>query len=563
MTHNMNPFDFVPFPTVKPKTRTVKEWQGSGPLLTGWLEAKITALTPVHIVGKQEADGSGCKIISSHFYSRHGKAYIPASSIRGMLHAFIEAACNGWASQITPYYKKNKKDSGKRQIGFQAIDSREDLEREKELEKIDPDFRKKFALPDGFAMPQSLTEAQAENFEVDLASFLFGYIPPKGDAFHGRINIEDAPISSGNISFGNNAYKIPDIESDAFMGGGKPSASSWWYQKPYQIRLRPPAGNIVDFVGHGYRGRKFYYHQNPALCTAWYAKDYNWPKDSERPLYCFPIECLSSECATDSFRIYFEDLPENLMKLIIFALCPGKRLRHKIGYGKAYGYGSIEIAVLEGRLRGQRQDGYKDLDVPGIIRDMQADLWHKDKLNAVGIGSYLHWDSLEALAKIMWYAKGSELIFTYPRFNPGYQVTDESLRKLKTIVSPILQTSLTKLKDAEICAEKDFFRHIGSPPSDQKRAIRQNTLRVSGGFLPSVGQGDLFQVLNTQQKTLLKPNNPLPVTESEGRIIASKLAKKGKRPALHFDVYQEMAEGYAVVQGRKLQFAETEEGVSL
>ncbi len=490
MTHNMNPFDFVPFPAEKPVTKTVAEWQKSDKLLTGWIEAKITALTPVHIVGKQEADGSGCKIIRSHFYQRHGQAYIPASSIRGMLRAFIEASCNGWASQLTPYFKKESGKSGKRQIGFQAIDSRETLKNE--LNKIDADFQEKFALPDGFTMPQSMTDAEADNVKVDLASFLFGYIPPKGDGFHGRINIEDAPISSANLSF-NDVHRIPDIQSDAFMGGGKPSASSWWYQKPYQIRLR---GEVVDFVGSGYRGRKFYYHQDPQVCVQWYSDPNNWPVDDRRRLYFVPLECLPPGKATDPFRIYFEDLPEPFLNMLLFAISPGSHLCHKLGYGKPYGYGSIKIEISNGQFRSVGCTDKTPLLTNKLLGGIYSALRDREKLNAIGLMQYFHWHSLAVFVKILWYDNKSALVFSYPPFNKKYP-----------------------------------------------------------GFLPGINKGDLQAVLSTQQNTLLKENKILPMTESEAREIASKLTNKCKRPALHFEIYQELAKGYDVVQGRKLQFA--------
>ena len=418
MSHNMNPFDSGPFPAEKPATKTVVEWQKSDDLLTGWIEAQITALTPVHIVGKQEADRSGRKIIRSYFCRRHGQAYMPSSSIRGMLRAFIEAACNGWTSQLTPYYKK---DHGKRHIGFQAIDCREALNKRSELNRIDRDFREKFALPDGFAMQQNMTEDEANNLKVDLASFLFGYIPPNGDGFHGRISIEDAPISAENLSFKNDGYRIPDIQSDAFMGGGKPSASSWWYQKPYQIHLRPSRhGELVDFVGSGYRGRKFYYHQNPQVCVQWYSDPNNWPVDDKRKLYFMPLECLPPGKATDPFRIYFEDLPKPFLNMLLFAISPGRRLRHKLGYGKPYGYGSIEIEISSGQLRGVESTNKMPLSTNKVLRNLYAALWDGEKLNAIGLGQYIHWHSLEALAKILWYDNKSKLVFSYPPFNKKY-----------------------------------------------------------------------------------------------------------------------------------------------
>lgn len=496
MAHNLNPFDFVPFPNDLPDVKTVREWQNSGPLVTGWIELHITALTPLHIVGKQKADSSGQKISRSHFYRQRGQAFIPGSSLRGMLRAFIEAACNGWASQLTPYYKKERKHH---QIGFQVLDAEQELKKKNDWNRIDPEFRYKFALPKGFAMPQNLTEEQARELKIDLASFLFGYIPPKGDGFRGRIAIEDAPVS--RLSFNNDTYRIPDIQSDAFMGGGKPSAASWWYQKPYQIRL---GQRSIIFVGSGYRGRKFYYHQEPGRCVAWYFNPNNWPSDSKRLLYPVTIECLPAEESSNPFRIYFEDLPEPFLHLLLFALSPGKRLRHKLGYGKPYGYGTIEITVTGGEQRMPGYGGKTKLEVGKIQSGIQAALWDEKKLQNPGVGNYLHWPSLEALARILWYARQSDLIFTYPPFNPKFP-----------------------------------------------------------GFLPAIKREDLEAVLSQSQNELLQSERKIGVTENEGRNIAAELAKIGKRPALHFEVYQRQAQGYNTIQLRTLQVAETDKGDTL
>jgi len=498
VAHNLNPFDFVPFPAEKPLTKTTREWLKEGKLLTGWIEAQITALTPLHIVGRQEANESGRRIIRSHFYRRHGQAYIPSTSIRGMLRAFIEAACNGWASQLTPYYKKEPK---KHQIGFQALDSRKELKKKNELNRIDREFQQKFALPDGFSMPQKLAKEQLSNLPVDLASFLFGYIPPEGDGFHGRISIEDAEIPLSSLSFNDDAYNVPDIDDSAFMGGGKPSAASWWYQKPYQIRL---GQRSVIFVGSGYRGRKFYYHQDPQRCVEWYFDSNNWPVDNRRQLYRIPIECLSAENSTNPFRIYFEDLPEPFLHLLLFSLSPGKRLRHKLGYGKPYGYGTIDIAVTKGELRNMGYTGKTPLDANKLLAKIHAALWDREKLSNPGIGIHLHWPNVEALAKIQWYVKGSGRVFTYPPFNKNHP-----------------------------------------------------------GFLPTIQRRDLLPVLNQQQKSLLESGKPLNISEQAAMSIARKLAQNGKRPALHFEAYKQRAEGYNIIQLRTLNIAETEAGDKL
>lgn len=566
MAHNLNPFDFVPFPAEKPLTKTTREWLKEGKLLTGWIEAQITALTPLHIVGRQEANESGRRIIRSHFYRRHGQAYIPSTSIRGMLRAFIEAACNGWASQLTPYYPyvKGTKHKPGRQIGFQALDSKKLLS-DKEFDAlIDNELKEKVALPDGFSMPQKLAKEQLSNLPVDLASFLFGYIPPEGDGFHGRISIEDAEIPLSSLSFNDDAYNVPDIDDSAFMGGGKPSAASWWYQKPYQIRLNQYGMPV--FVGLGYRGRKFYYHQNPQSCVPWYSDDHNWPYDGGRPLYEFPLECLSPEKPTNTFRIYFEDLPEVFITLLLFALSPGKRLRHKLGYGKPYGYGTIAFEVLGGILRGSGYIGKTDFDVKAKLPEIHSALWNESQIDALGIGRYLYWESLEPLVKILWYNEKSTLIFTYPRFNPGYQVTDQSLVSLRNegLPEPML-TAFAALKDRKVCTEKDLMDALRNefrvrPTNEEKRVIRKHTLCIPGGFLPTVQWNPLRAVLSSDQQADLNNEKRLEVTESDAKTIARKLADKGLRPALHFEIYQEQAaDSYIEIQQRKLSNAEKDQ----
>ena len=80
--HNPNPFDFVPFSDKKPILNTVAEWQAvDEKKVSGVLELKIEALTPVHIVGEQSSDNG--KRIDKSFFNRSGDKYvIPSASIK-------------------------------------------------------------------------------------------------------------------------------------------------------------------------------------------------------------------------------------------------------------------------------------------------------------------------------------------------------------------------------------------------------------------------------------------------------------------------------------------------
>jgi len=499
MSHNPNPFDFVPFANTPPVTKTVEEWFATGKLVTGWIECKITALTPVHIIGKQEVNTKGTRIIRSHFYRRHGKAFIPGSSIRGMLRSFIEAACNCWVSQVNTYYPRKYKE---RQIGFMAVDLTEIIDK-KEFASIDKIFlqNKIFAIPKDFYPPFTQTDDQANSLKIDLASLLFGYIPPKGNGFRGRLIIEDVLLDSSNIAFDDNSYYVPDIESKAFMGGGKPSSSSWWYQRPFQIRFRKTSRNreVVDFVGIGYRGRKFYYHQQPQSCVDWYFNPNNWPHSAKRPLYKIPLECLVAGKSTNTFRIYFEDLPEYLLPIVLFSLSPGKRLKHKIGFGKAYGYGTIDIEVIGGQLQFRFDGKSVEFDPTKIVKSIHNVLWDVNKLKQI-VGDWLHWPSIKSLAKIMWYAHNSTLIFSYPPFS----------------------------------SDPNFV-----------------------GFLPVIDGSTLMSVLTPVEKSQISQECYLSIDLNRAEELAEKLADLGKRPALNFHVYQKKSNVFSILEKRTLDIAET------
>ena len=496
MSHKPNPFDFVPFVESGPSLYPMKEFVTSDNLMTGYLTVCIKALTPVHIVGVQDADASApidptqekenYKITNSGFFRRKGTAFIPSSTIRGCLRSFIETATNGWVSQFTPNYEQK---DGNRKYGFK-VDGTVNVQNKKLFDSQIPS-----ALNEKYILPREVSDA------IDISSFLFGYTPEDGKARQGRVFIEDASLADDSLDC-DQRYRIPDIEDSAFMGGPKPSASSWWYLHPHQIRLseftdrekRHQVG--VDFIGSGYRGRKFYFHQNPLECVELYN---NWPTRNNHPLYPFRVECLKPESETDEFRIYFEEIPEQLLKILILALTPGSlgtdrgkhTIRHKLGYGKAYGYGSIEFIITGGKIRG-------DSSVPteaGYIKQLQneviSSLWDFNKLNEIGILNYLHKESLEALARILWFDPSEGTLFRYPPF-------------------------------------------------------------ADGGFLPVIRQSDLNPKLEPGQRNNLERYNRITVTRAAGKCLAQKLFVTGRRKALHFEVYQENSDNYQKIQQRKL-----------
>jgi len=423
------------------------------------------------------------QIQKSLFYHRHGKPYIPGTSIRGVIRAFIEAACNCCVSQITPYYPQKET---KHAIGFSVVEHPELSDEDKDkVSMLIP-----YALDSNFLVPKSSEKG------IDLASFLFGYIPEKpvnsteknseGNAWKGRITIEDARIDNVDLSFeGENPYEIPVLaQGSAFMGGPHPSASSWWYQHPYKIIK----DRSIKFIGSGYRGRKFYYHQDPFKCTQSYFNNQKWnPKRTKLSL--IKMQCMKKGSFTENFEIFFDDIPEAFLKLLIFALELIPRIRHKLGYGKAYGYGSVKFSVTDGCFHGKGFDDPTPIPFDRLRKEIYEGLKNPDENKESGINQFLHFPSLDTLAKILWYEEPLQYLFMYPYFGKG-----------------------------------GFL-----PSEDEKNKLSQ----------------ELCKLLTEKQLSLL-PENKLELTPEEGLRIAIGLYKI--KPALHFDVYQFNATEFESIQ---------------
>jgi len=484
MSHPLNPFDFVPL-AKEPLLKTTDDWLNYGSLQTGYLDLQITARTPLHIVGRQETVEKGQQITKSHFYRRNGKAYIPGATIRGLLRAFIEAACNGWASQMTPFYSVKP---GKRQVGFLVIDTPEE-----ELKDAVVDKTLQFS-----SLPPAYVAQPKPDGKIDLASFLFGYIPKDGEGWRGLIAIDDAPVAETLWEDAGEKFQAPDIKGEAFMGGPNPSARTWWYHQPQAIRKRFVKSNIkgkmttmtvLDFLGKGFRGRKFYYHQDPKLCLPQYTGPvWNSP-------YHFDLECLPRSKKTEVFRLYFEQLPLKLAYLLAWALAPHPLMRHKLGYGKAYGYGSISISIAGCHFRKPSLPEVIAVQ-PEVADEIKNLAWNVSAIKAKGLDDFVDMGSLEKLFPILHYPDKDPLsvVFRYPKFSED----------------GFLPVIMTKHLDA---------------------ALQEANIRKSFNK-------DLLQV-----------------TSLEAEKIAEALRQQGLKPALHFEVYQKNSPDFPAIQSRKLEDA--------
>jgi len=431
--HNPNPFDFVPFAD-GPTLRTRQHFDNLGGRWSGYLEVKLAALTPIHVVGTLRQDQASGQ---SKMVRQDERACIPAATMRGCLRAFVEALTSGWVSQATLEYPKR---TNERHIGFSTFETFPNNGRR----------NKRISPP---AVHPAFKPAYSDDEQMDVASYLFGIVTEavKGQDMaeavltrKGRVWIEEGFIADEHLT--DNRYWIPDIAGDAFMGGAKPSASNWWYLKPDDIWQRKTHGHqLAEFVGAEFWGRKFYYHQDPTRCVAYYDIDGGkWHYAPERGFRKVMLECMEANTASEAFRLYVDRLPTSLLHLLLLALIPGRNMRHKLGYGKAYGYGSIEFSIVGVNLR--NEDGGSRVPSPLVDESAMVDGWIADafddgKLAEAKVAGLIDKGALNWLARILGWQESEKLLFTYPPFATGDFMQPVQLSALNAKVPSIGGTS--------------------------------------------------------------------------------------------------------------------------
>lgn len=560
MEHNPNPFDFVPFSNDGPYLKTRAEFDGMGEMYSGYLELRIKALTPVHIVGYQKESGTER---NSYIYRQDGMACIPASTIRGCLRSFIETISNGWVSQVNEKYEK---DYAIRHIGFSTFNQYENKHRSGKSIKES-------------AIYQKYDPSGKSGANIDLASYLFGFIKQdettsnnSSDSPSGKSKLffEDAYINQNAVDELNEECWAPDISKDAFMGGAKPNASSWWYMQPKEVWKRDINGRfIAEFVGEKFWGRKFYYHQSPNKCMSYYhPENYKWPyiKNS----FCkVRLETLRPLSSTETFRIYFDCIPKDLLVFFILCLLPGQNIRHKIGYGKPYGFGSIEFEILRAKMRRKSIHA-----IPSQLVDMTAQVltwgglaWNENQIKRDFKNTFeiIHWESLNKLSKILGIGNFESMLHTYPAFPKGY-LFGLPLIYEEEIIKGNLSTKVVEIFNSfgyQLPQKHSIIRMPQKHPKDNPnrwelttenkvlfRFEKENNRTLSvfsltGNFATPIPFSKFEKLVGTKGKV----SNKTPVSAEQAKKIAQDLFEF-KKP-IHFQVYQETSLGWDFIKNRQ------------
>ncbi len=290
----MNPYDFVPLDVAYPPERHQPIWHNvlapntahPAKLYSGTLFLYIKTETPLFI-----RDGNASQapdVLKEHIRDKAGQQIIPSTAIKGLIRTVVETLCRGCMTVFNKPYEY-----------------REDI----------------LTL-----VPQAFLRCQNNN-SLCVACRLFGMMQTgqrNAGVFLGKVNIGDAKVYEDSLNFHTPIFT-------AVLDTPKPRHKAFYL-------------NNQGFIA----GRKFYFH-NENLLTA----NSLIPIGDTGRFRNQHIKPLDTGVEFEA-RIDFTNLESDEFAALLFAVAMRFNeqwdMRHKIGYGKPIGLGSIRIDPTKLRL---------------------------------------------------------------------------------------------------------------------------------------------------------------------------------------------------------------------
>ena len=137
--------------------------------------------------------------------------------------------------------------------------------------------------------------------------------------------------------------------------------------------------NYNENKGVSIRGRKFYWHHKEKIGKLFseYRKSVEMPKDKNgqnKFAYNSSLELMDINNEFE-FNVNFENLTDEELGVLIYAIELEDGLLHKVGKGKAFGFGSCKIEIKEFLL--ENKDKYKDF----LIEPFEKESKKEDYIN--------------------------------------------------------------------------------------------------------------------------------------------------------------------------------------
>ncbi|MDQ2904246.1 MAG: RAMP superfamily CRISPR-associated protein [Chloroflexota bacterium] len=283
----MNPYDFARIDWERPPERRKPTWHhqlvGSEArhLYSGHIDVDVFAETPIFVSDPRNVP-SDPKKPAQFMQNKHSEYVIPGSSLKGMLRSVVETLGNGCLTLFDGDYERGQ------------VNYRRDV-------------------------PQSFQHCSA-NTNLCLACRTFGMLKEReGGVFLGKVNIGDA------VSYSDTVSKYKPMYT-ALLMEPKPHHEAFY----------------LDEERKHIAGRKFYFHHSRDLPPL---DEPGMKFFGGRPANRF-IQPLDYDTRFH-FRVDFSGLEADEFGALLLAIALEEneqtKMRHKIGYGKPSGLGSVYL----------------------------------------------------------------------------------------------------------------------------------------------------------------------------------------------------------------------------
>jgi CRISPR/Cas system CSM-associated protein Csm3 (group 7 of RAMP superfamily) len=396
MSQPLNPYYFAPFGQEVVR-KPAHEWQVP-PSYSGYLKCHLIPLSPL--------------CVKHIFTSADCRVYVPGSSIKGMLRQLISTLAAGCAEYIDRdyYYLRDKLYHKDIPGNAYAIEYFVTHGHFPDGEYNQSQFR---------SCAQLIEETNPTLVTLCRVCHLFGYTAKKS-ALAGRIRVADT-----------NRLRVA-LEKETVLRLDEPRVYRWSFYfenqltaanekiypdppvKPPKMLTAYPSGlgkiqgarqpesaaprshKIVHLKDGTYRGRKFYRHSLGGKISE------PPPETATQDIFALPPQPQTQF----DFDVHFERLTADDLGLLIFALVlqsnpPADKnlqdnLRHKLGYGKPLGLGSVQIVADKLMLRAT--DAYEEFAKP-IWQDA-TDQIYESRNRFLDNSNILHSPAYQQLQKI-------------------------------------------------------------------------------------------------------------------------------------------------------------------
>jgi len=281
----VNPYDFVRIDWKWPPERRAPIWHhrlfgvSGACLYSGYLDVEIYVETPLFIA--THTASSDPQMPDSCMQNARGEYIIPGSSLKGMLRSLVETLGNGCLALFDGDYERRKVDYNRE-------------------------------VPAAF-------QRCTHNTDLCIACRIFGMLGVRGGIFQGKVNIGDAVIYPSKTYLHEPVYINPLMEP-------RPHHASFYLDESHRYIA----------------GRKYYFHHSPASLLHLETKD---AQNAHQRIgrrakrYIQPFGCETAF----RFRIDFTSLERDEFAALLFAVALEENMRHKLGYGKPLGLGTVAL----------------------------------------------------------------------------------------------------------------------------------------------------------------------------------------------------------------------------